>query len=151
MIIRRHHTANFTTIGNGLFEDERLEADEVGILAYLLSRPNDWEVRRAALGRRWRLCRDAIRRVIFNCVRTGWIVARRTRLQNGTFNSIYEVRDEPGPELTEDEARAALASVSDAPALADQDDSDGARGEADSRHGFHQAMAYSGSGQPRSD
>ena len=36
MIIRRRHTANFTTIGNVLFEDERLAADEVGILAYLL-------------------------------------------------------------------------------------------------------------------
>ena len=31
MIIRRRHTANYTTIGNVLFEDERLSADEVGL------------------------------------------------------------------------------------------------------------------------
>ncbi len=40
MIIRRKHTANFTTIGNVLFNDERLKADEVGIIGYLLSRPH---------------------------------------------------------------------------------------------------------------
>ena len=46
MIIRRRHTAHFTTIGNALFEDERLAADEVGVLAFLLSKPHDWQVRR---------------------------------------------------------------------------------------------------------
>lgn len=112
MIIRRKHTANFTTIGNVLFEDERLEADEVGILAYLLSRPDNWEVRRPALMRRWRVGRDSIKRIVLSLIRCGWIVARKTRLSNGTFLVIYEVRDEPGPELTVDEARAATSLVS---------------------------------------
>ena len=39
MIIRRRHTANFTTIGNALFNDRRLELDEIGLMGYLLSRP----------------------------------------------------------------------------------------------------------------
>lgn len=112
MIIRRRHTANFTTIGNVLFEDERLAADEVGILAYLLSRPHDWEVRRPALQRRWGMGRDAIKRVVSNLVRFGWCIARKDRLPNGTFFMIYEIRDEPGPTLTDDEVRRALSLVS---------------------------------------
>lgn len=112
MIIRRKHTANFTTIGNALFNDERLEADEVGIMAFLLSKPHDWEVRRPALARRWRIGRDSIKRVVHSLLRTGWIVARKTRLTNGTFHIIYEVRDEPGPELSADEIKAALSLVS---------------------------------------
>ena len=112
MIIRRRHTANFTTIGNALFEDERLAADEVGILAYLLSRPHDWEVRRAALSRRWGMGREAIKRVISNLVRYGWCFACRTRLPNGTWFMIYEIRDEPGATLTDDEVRRALSLVS---------------------------------------
>lgn len=112
MIIRRRHTANFTTIGNALFDDERLAADEVGILAYLLSRPHDWEVRRSALMRRWGMGRDAIKRVVSNLVRTGWCIARKDRLPNGTFFMIYEIRDEPGPTLTDDQVRQALSLVS---------------------------------------
>ena len=112
MIIRRRHTANFTTIGNVLFEDERLAADEVGILAYLLSRPHDWEVRRPALQRRWGMGRDAIKRVVSNLVRFGWCIARKDRLPNGTFFMIYEIRDEPGPTLTDEEVRRALSLVS---------------------------------------
>jgi len=111
-IIKRRYTANFTTIGNVLFEDERLAADEVGILAYLRSRPHDWEVRRPALARRWRMGRDAIKRVIASLVRTGWCIARRERNPDGTFYMIYEIRDEPGPTLTDEEVRRALSLVS---------------------------------------
>jgi len=112
MIIRRRHTANYTMIGNALFDDERLAADEVGILAVLLSRPHDWEVRRPALMRRWHIGRDAMKRIITNWMRTGWCRAIKTRLSNGTFHIIYEIRDQPGPELSEDEVRRALSLVS---------------------------------------
>jgi hypothetical protein len=112
MIIRRKHTANFTTIGNALFNDERLAADEVGILAFLLSRPHDWEVRRPALARRWKLGRDSIKRIIHSAMRTGWITAQKTRLSNGSFHVIYVVRDEPGPEQSDEEIKAALSLVS---------------------------------------
>lgn len=112
MIIRRKHTANFTTIGNALFNDERLEADELGILAFLRSKPHDWDVRRPALARRFRIGRDSIKRIVHSWLRTGWCVARKTRLANGSFHVIYEIRDEPGPELSEEEIKAALTLVS---------------------------------------
>lgn len=109
MIIRRKHTSNFTTIGNALFNDERLQPDEVGIIGYLLSRPHDWQVRRPSLARRFGYGREAIRRVIMNCMRCGWIVGVPTRLANGTFHVVYEIRDQPGPELSEDEVRRILS------------------------------------------
>jgi hypothetical protein len=118
VIIRRRHTANFTTIGNALFEDQRLAADEVGILAYLLSRPHNWEVRRSALMRRWRIGREATKRIITNLIRTGWCRAEKTRLGNGTFHIVYEIRDEPGPTLSDDHVRGALSLVSSGVATA---------------------------------
>lgn len=113
MIIRRRHTANFTTIGNALFNDERLAADELGVLAFLLSRPSDWEVRRPALARRFKFGRITIKRILLNLIQCGWIIAQKTRLQNGTFHTLYEVLDDPGPSLTAEEAKAATSSVSD--------------------------------------
>jgi hypothetical protein len=109
MIIRRKRTANFTVIGNELFDDERLEADEVGILAYLRSRPDRWEVRRPALMRRWRMGVVSIRRVIHNLLRTGWLEALRLRRRDGTSYVLYVVKDQPGPELSEAAIRQALS------------------------------------------
>lgn len=113
MIIRRgRRPVRFTLIGNDLFEDERLAADEVGILAFLLSRPNDWEVRRPALMRRFKIGRESIRRIVANWIRTGWCAAEKIRIKDGTFVITYAIRDEPGPELTEEEVRRALSLVS---------------------------------------
>jgi hypothetical protein len=109
MIIRRRRTANFTVIGNELFDDERLEADELGILAYLRSRPDKWEVRRPALMRRFRLGERAIKRVINNLLRTGWIHVLRLRGRGGRFVVLYVVLDQPGPELSDEAIRQALS------------------------------------------
>lgn len=109
MIIRRKHTANFSAISNVLFNDERLQADEIGIIGYLMTRPHDWEVRRPALARRFKYGREAIKRVMWNGCRCGYIVPVRTRLSDGRFHVIYEVRDEPGPELSDDQVRSALS------------------------------------------
>lgn len=134
MIIRRKHTANFTTIGNVLFNDERLKADEVGIIGYLLSRPNDWEVRRPQLAKRFDYGREAIKRVIWNGMRFGWIVAQRTQQSDGRFRVVYEIKDQPGPELSDEEIRRAL-SLSSSEAAEDQEsdvegaDEAGAKGD----------------------
>lgn len=112
MIIRRRHTANFTTIGNALFNDDRLKPDEIGIIGYLLSRPHDWEVRRPQLAKRFGYGRDAIKRVMWNGMRHGWIVAQKTQLSDGRIFTIYEIRDEPGPELSDDDIRRALSLAS---------------------------------------
>jgi hypothetical protein len=115
-IIRRRHTANFTTIGNTLFDDDRLAADELGILVFLRSKPADWEVRRPVLMRRFRIGRDAMRRIVANWMKTGWCQAKKERRQDGTFVIVYEIRDERGNDLSEEEIRRALSPESgDAP------------------------------------
>jgi hypothetical protein len=112
VIIRRRHTSNFTTISNTLFDDERLAADEVGVLGYLLSRPHDWEVRRSALMRRWAIGPGTMKRMVHNWMRTGWCQATKVRLPNGTFCILYDISDLPGKELSDDEIREALSLVS---------------------------------------
>ena len=112
MIIRRRHTANFTTIGNALFDDERLAADELGILAFLRSKPADWEVRRPALMKRFRIGRDAMRRIVSSWMRSGWCDAKKERRPDGTFIIVYEIRDDRGPELSDEDIRRALSPES---------------------------------------
>lgn len=121
MIIRRRHTANFTTISNRLFDDERLVADEVGILAYLLSRPDNWEIRRPALARRWGIGPISVKRIVRSWMKAGWCTATKVRLPNGTFCILYDISDVPGKEMTEDEVREALSLVSSEASYDDPD------------------------------
>lgn len=107
-VYRRKHTRNFTTIGNSLFNDKRLYADELGIICYLLSRPHDWEIRRPQLAKQFRIGRLNMRRIIRNLIQYGWIVPIVTRLENKQIHIAYEIRDEPAPGMTADQARASL-------------------------------------------
>jgi hypothetical protein len=125
VIIRRRHTGNFTTIANVLFKDERLALDELGLLAWLRHCPDDWEIRRPALMRRFKIGRDGMRRIMRALLRYGWIMAQVTRLSDGRVHVIYEVRDEPGPELSEDQARSALSLVSSGAGPGESNDDDG--------------------------
>lgn len=131
-VFRRQHNSNFTTISNRLFDDTRLAADEVGILAFLISRPKDWEVRRPALMRRWGIGIVAMKRIVNSWMRTGWCQAAKVRLPNGQFYIEYRIFDLPGREMTDDEIREALSLVSsevsadDAPPISAEDGSDSA-------------------------
>lgn len=112
MIIRRRHTKNFTTLSNVIFDDMKLQADEVGVLAYLLSRPHDWEIRRSALMRRWSIGPGTMKRIVNSWMKAGWCQATKIRLPNGTFCILYDISDLPGKELSDDEIRMALSLVS---------------------------------------
>jgi len=71
---------------------------------------NDWQVRRPALLRRWRIGRDAIKRIMTNLIRTGWCCAQKTRLSTEHFKIVYEIRDEPGRELPRKKVRGAFVA-----------------------------------------
>ena len=45
MIVRTEKQRRFTTVDNAPFEDKRLRWDTRGLLAYLLTKPNGWEIR----------------------------------------------------------------------------------------------------------
>lgn len=111
-VFRRQHNSNFTTISNRLFDDDRLAADELGILAFLISRPQDWEVRRPALMRRWGIGIVAMKRIVHSWMRTGWCQAAKVRMPNGQFYIEYRIYDLPGREMSDDEIREALSLVS---------------------------------------
>lgn len=142
MIFRRHHIDNYTIIGNELFNDERLEADEIGVMAYLLSRPDDWEMRRSQLGKRFGFGRHSMRRIVVNLIRFGWVRATTTRIEStGAIHIVYDVYDEPGPELTQSEAKAALSLESSG--AADDAHTD-AEGEEYSTGGGSRGAAHGG-------
>ena len=49
MIRRTARRENFTVLGNGMFADNGLSFEAMGLLAYLLSKPDEWVLRPQAL------------------------------------------------------------------------------------------------------
>jgi hypothetical protein len=71
MIIRRaHRPKQYATIDMALMNDERLTADALGVLLYLLSRPDNWSVQIDQLKSRFNVGRDkmqSIMRLLRDC------------------------------------------------------------------------------------
>lgn len=104
MIIRRRHTKSFVTLENALVRDRRLSLDEHGMLHYLLSLPDDWEVSRANCAKFWGIGRDKAARIFRSLRKCGWAQLERMHGDDGTFLGVrWIITDEPGAEVTDAE------------------------------------------------
>ncbi len=98
VIIKRRRNASFTTLGNDPIDDERLSPDALGVLTYLLSKPDDWEVRPSQLRRRFsRVGRDKMQRILGELIDAGYMLRRKARnpLTGAFERDKFLVFDEP--------------------------------------------------------
>lgn len=103
MIIKRRVTKGFVQIPNDVVRDKRLALDEHGMLHYLLSLPDDWEVNLKQLETYWRIGRDRRRRIFRALRKTGWAQLERLHSDDGAFiGARWIIGDEPGPEASDD-------------------------------------------------
>jgi hypothetical protein len=79
-IIRVHKEENFSIIANACFADERLSFKSVGLLCYLLSKPNNWTVRPQHLATAHTDGVTAVYSALVELEEAGYI--RRTRVRN---------------------------------------------------------------------
>lgn len=106
MSIKRVRSGSFTTVNNAVLNDEKLSAEALGVLAYLLGKPNDWTVMPANLANRFGCGRDRIYRILKELIDAGYMFRSQGRSdETKSFEKIgYEVRDliaDPLPENTE--------------------------------------------------
>lgn len=97
MIIRRKLSANYTVIPNAIFADERLNPDHLGVLCYLLSRPDDWAVRQTQLAARFKVGKDKMQGIVRSLIEAGYIIRVQNRsTETKTFGEYeYHVYDTP--------------------------------------------------------
>lgn len=101
-IIKRRKTKAFVTLENALVRDRRLTLDEHGMLHYLLSLPDDWEVSRANCAKFWDIGRDKAARIFRKLRQCGWAQVERVHADDGTFLGVrWIITDEPGAEVPE--------------------------------------------------
>ena len=75
--------------------DRRLSWDEKGMMAYLLSKPNDWEIRHADLIGQSPDGRDKVARIKRGLIAKGYLAMTRERSAEGQFTWVTIVYESP--------------------------------------------------------
>jgi hypothetical protein len=84
-IFRIPKVGNFTMIDNALLQDARLSWEARGLHAYLLSKPDTWDVRMRDLVQNGPAGMQKLRRMLKELVRAGYMIRERVKLPDGTF------------------------------------------------------------------
>lgn len=97
MIIRVKHQRRYTTIDNQVLEDERLSFKAVGVLAYLLSKPDSWEANYRHLATTHADGELAVRTALKELEDAGYIERRREAGAGGKFQWVQVIHELPSP------------------------------------------------------
>lgn len=107
MIIKRRVTTQFVQLDNAIVRDQRLTLDEHGMLHYLLSLPDNWEVNLKQIEKFWKIGSRKRKRIFRSLRRLGWVQYERlTDDEGGYIGSRWIVGDEPGEPMSEETAFA---------------------------------------------
>lgn len=100
-IIRNKRINNFTTIQNSLINDQRLGWHDLGMLVYLLSKPDTWKVRVDVLVKERNLGKNAVYEILKRLREYGY--AKLVKFADGSTE--WYIYDSPNPENPDQENR----------------------------------------------
>jgi len=102
-IKRLKSNSNYTIINNTAFRDDRLSAKAKGLLAYMLTMPDDWTFYETELTNHFKDGRDGLRSGLKELQDARYLVRERKRNDNGTFSDtdwiLYEVPQTEKPKV----------------------------------------------------
>jgi hypothetical protein len=81
-------------------QDTRLTFDERGMLAYLLSKPGDWEIKEADLQKAGHCGRDKVRGILDSLNKHGYLTKEHEREKGKFTKNIYTLYETPVTEVT---------------------------------------------------
>lgn len=97
MIVRAKRETNYTIMSNVGLNDERLSFKAKGMLAYLLSKPDNWRVSDRHLATIGPDGRAAVQAALKELETFGYLKRERIRSEDGTFSWVSTIYDEPWP------------------------------------------------------
>jgi len=92
-IFRIETRIGYSIIPNDIMNNDALNAEAVGVLVYLLSKPDNWEVRDHQLRERFGFGRDKLAGVIKILKAAGYFRRRQYRNSQGQFVTVTDVFD----------------------------------------------------------
>lgn len=93
--LRKHKRADYTTIDNQLLCDKRLSFRARGIAAYLLTKPDDWQINMREIEQAGTEGREAIRAAMKELATMGYIMRDKEQALDGTIITITLIAEYP--------------------------------------------------------
>lgn len=95
-IFRANPIHSYTKLSNALLQDSRLSYDTRGLIADMLSRPDDWEVTAASIIEVGTAGRDKVYRMLSEAAKFGYVQPIKCRNRDGLYTKhAYAVSDDP--------------------------------------------------------
>jgi len=85
----------YLVVDNALFNDESLSWEARGLMGYLLSKPDHWQVRLHDLMKRGPAGQHKIRRMLGELRQAGYLETRRIKRPDGTFDWVTTIHESP--------------------------------------------------------
>lgn len=102
MIIRGKRRTNFTMISNTGLKDKNMSWKAKGLLAYMLSLPDDWQFYESELTNHVTDGKDSTRTALKELEKNGYLVRKQKRANDGKFAQVdWVVYDEPVSDIPE--------------------------------------------------
>ncbi len=104
-IIRRRRSENFTVVPNEIYDSEAMSFEASSLLAYLLTRPQNWKVHTNQLKKVTGFGRDKVQKLMQQIRAAGYAKTQPKQAKNGRFSGqetiiFDEVQcAEPGPDF----------------------------------------------------
>ena len=94
-ILRLPKTEKYFKVANSVFNDESLSWEARGVMGYLLSKPDNWQLRVVDLQRRGPAGQHKIRRILRELEAARYLRRERFRRRDGTFGWFILVFEHP--------------------------------------------------------
>lgn len=89
------HRRDYTVVSNKVLRDAKLSFKATGLLAFLLSLPEEWQPRSNHLASIKTDGRDSVRSALRELEEAGYLARSRRLAPNGTFDWLIEVHETP--------------------------------------------------------
>lgn len=94
-IIRVHKTKNFSIIDNSAPQDENLSLGATAVMVYLLTKPDDWQVIKKDIQRRFKIGRDKCAKIFKELEANGYLLRKVRHGKDGSFRWESHVFENP--------------------------------------------------------
>lgn len=94
-IVRVKKDAKYFTASNEPFNDKRLSWEARGLMGFLLSKPNNWQIRMDNLEKSGKAGNYKLRRMLAELRQCGYMNRIRVTIERGKFDWITEVYESP--------------------------------------------------------
>ncbi len=94
-ILRKSKPNRFTSISNDLLQDDCLSFEARGLLAYLLSKPDDWQCSTHQIEQEGGLGKEKRRRIMLEAEKAGYLTFVQHRDERGRFVSEFLIHESP--------------------------------------------------------